>query len=68
MLKEFLNYMYKTLHEIHPYTFGHDDIRLLFKSAYFQTIQELDEIELIYIDEFSFKTKKQIYKGLVKTG
>ena len=67
MLKVFLNYRYKTLHEIHPETFGHDDIRLFFKSAYFQIILELDEIELIYINEF-FWLKSNYTKDGLKIG
>ena len=68
ILNQLLNYMYKTLYEIHPKTFEHNDIRLLFKSAYFQIMQELDGVELIHIDEFSFNTKYRIYKGWIEKG
>ena len=68
ILKEFLNYRYKTLHEVHPKTFDSENIRQFFESAYLQVLLERDGVEWIYVDEFSFSTRKQNYKGWVKRG
>ena len=55
ILKNILDFRYKTLHETHPKTFMDGNIRQFYESAYLQLKLEADGFEVIYIDEFSFK-------------
>ena len=68
ILKNIMDFKYKTLHETHPKTFMDENIRQFYESAYFQLKLEADGFEVIYIDEFSFNTRKQKYKGWVRKG
>ena len=54
ILKQFLQFRYKILHEVHPKTFWPNSINQFFESAYIQVWLEAEGVELVYIDEFSF--------------
>ena len=56
VLKNILNFRYKTLHETHPKTFMDGNIRQFYDTAYLQLKLEADGFEVNYIDEFSFNT------------
>ena len=68
ILKNILDFKYKMLHETHPKTFMDENIRQFYESAYLQLKLEAGGFEVIYIDEFSFNTRKQKYKGWVRKG
>ena len=45
-----------------------DKISQFFESAYLQVRLEAEGVELVHIDDFSFNTRKQTFRGWVKKG